>query len=194
MIKAIETVYRGYRFRSRLEARWAVFFDKLSIAWEYEKEGYELKNRWYLPDFWLPEFRLFAEIKPFDRVTLQPDPEALALCTQFRDECIGAILLLREPGVYANLRCFDLTDSSGGSYDTDDVVWSWSIEQNRPTLFIYHDAREREFFADQMFREPLERVENEHSAGCDWWHDEIQAAFKAFRSSRFEHGENGYGA
>ena len=26
-IKAIETYYKGYRFRSRLEARWAVFFD-----------------------------------------------------------------------------------------------------------------------------------------------------------------------
>jgi hypothetical protein len=26
-IQAIETVYRGHRFRSRLEARWAVFFD-----------------------------------------------------------------------------------------------------------------------------------------------------------------------
>jgi hypothetical protein len=25
--KAIETHYKGYRFRSRLEARWAVFFD-----------------------------------------------------------------------------------------------------------------------------------------------------------------------
>ena len=30
MIKAIETVYNGYRFRSRLEARWAVFFDALA--------------------------------------------------------------------------------------------------------------------------------------------------------------------
>jgi hypothetical protein len=28
-IKAIETSYKGYRFRSRLEARWAVFFDAL---------------------------------------------------------------------------------------------------------------------------------------------------------------------
>ncbi len=30
-IKAIETRYKGYRFRSRLEARWAVFFDALSV-------------------------------------------------------------------------------------------------------------------------------------------------------------------
>jgi hypothetical protein len=54
-IKAIETCYKGYRFRSRLEARWAVFFDALGIAWEYEKEGYDLGEAgWYLPDFFVP--------------------------------------------------------------------------------------------------------------------------------------------
>jgi hypothetical protein len=40
--KPIETRYAGCRFRSRLEARWAVFFDRLGIAWEYEPEGFEL--------------------------------------------------------------------------------------------------------------------------------------------------------
>jgi len=63
MIKAIETVYNGYRFRSRLEARWAVFFDTLGIKWEYEKEGYELDGLLYLPDFWLPEQDCWVEIK-----------------------------------------------------------------------------------------------------------------------------------
>lgn len=64
MIKAIETVYKGYRFRSRLEARWAVFFDCRRVKWEYEKEGYVLSNgEFYLPDFWLPEFNAFVEIK-----------------------------------------------------------------------------------------------------------------------------------
>lgn len=51
-MKAIETRYKGYRFRSRLEARWAVFFDALGIKWEYEPEGYDLGEAgWYLPDF-----------------------------------------------------------------------------------------------------------------------------------------------
>lgn len=55
MIKAIETRYAGCLFRSRLEARWAVFFDTLGVRWEYEKEGYDLGEAgWYLPDFWLP--------------------------------------------------------------------------------------------------------------------------------------------
>lgn len=67
MIKAIETQYKGYRFRSRLEARWAVFFDALGIRWEYEKEGYDLGDAgWYLPDFWLPDYNEWIEVKPDD--------------------------------------------------------------------------------------------------------------------------------
>lgn len=68
MMKAIDTIYNGYMFRSRLEARWAVFFDELEIAYEYEKEGYRLTREPYspidyLPDFWLPERDCFIEIK-----------------------------------------------------------------------------------------------------------------------------------
>ena len=51
-VKPIETVYKGYRFRSRLEARWAVFFDALGAEWEYEPEGFVLEDGTrYLPDF-----------------------------------------------------------------------------------------------------------------------------------------------
>ena len=51
-IKAIPTQYAGYTFRSRLEARAAVLFDKLGLIWEYEPEGFDLPvNGWYLPDF-----------------------------------------------------------------------------------------------------------------------------------------------
>lgn len=63
-MKAIQTRYKGYRFRSRLEARWAVFFDALGIKWEYEKEGYKLESGLYLPDFWLPQVSMWAEVKP----------------------------------------------------------------------------------------------------------------------------------
>ncbi len=64
-IKPIETVYNGYRFRSRLEARWAVFFDVLDVKYEYESEGYDLGILgWYLPDFWLPQAKWHIEIKP----------------------------------------------------------------------------------------------------------------------------------
>lgn len=53
-IRAIQTEYKGYLFRSRLEARWAVFFDACGVDWEYEPEGYDLGNGlYYLPDFLL---------------------------------------------------------------------------------------------------------------------------------------------
>ena len=41
-IKAKETYYDGYRFRSRLEARWAVFFNNIGLEYEYEMEGLSL--------------------------------------------------------------------------------------------------------------------------------------------------------
>jgi hypothetical protein len=70
-VKAIETLYKGYRFRSRLEARWAVFFDALEIGWEYEPEGFELDDvgTRYLPDFRVESSHYppscWFEIKPF---------------------------------------------------------------------------------------------------------------------------------
>lgn len=65
-IRAIETRYNGYRFRSRAEARWAVFFDALGLRYEYEKEGYELPCGRYLPDFFLPEINVWFEVKGVD--------------------------------------------------------------------------------------------------------------------------------
>jgi len=63
--KAIQTRHNGYFFRSRLEARWAIFFESLSIEYEYEPEGFELPSGRYLPDFYLPKIRdgLWVEIK-----------------------------------------------------------------------------------------------------------------------------------
>lgn len=62
-IKAIETYYNGYRFRSRLEARWAVFFDTAGIKYQYEEQGFEKNGQKYLPDFHLPELDVYAEVK-----------------------------------------------------------------------------------------------------------------------------------
>lgn len=70
-VPAIETHYAGCRFRSRLEARWAVFFDTLGIRWEYEPQGFAATYRLslgagtfpYLPDFWLPSLGIWAEVK-----------------------------------------------------------------------------------------------------------------------------------
>lgn len=66
--RAIETRYKGYHFRSRLEARWAVFFDSAGIKWQYEPEGFEKSTEGdgisrYLPDFYLPDFGTWVEVK-----------------------------------------------------------------------------------------------------------------------------------
>lgn len=62
-IKAIETKYHGYSMRSRLEARYAILFDAMGFQWEYEHEGFRLKSGQYLPDFWLPDVKMWAEVK-----------------------------------------------------------------------------------------------------------------------------------
>lgn len=68
LVKAIDTIYKGYKFRSRLEARWAVFFDTLRVEYWYEKEGFELETEsgrklYYLPDFFIPHLKAWIEIK-----------------------------------------------------------------------------------------------------------------------------------
>lgn len=60
-IRAIETTYNGVKFRSRLEARWARFFDNLRTKWIYEHEGYQIEDGYYLPDFFLPNVYLRAK-------------------------------------------------------------------------------------------------------------------------------------
>lgn len=58
---AIPTIYRDVQFRSRLEARWAVFFDLLKWPWIYEPV--DLKG--YIPDFILTfKTPLLVEVKP----------------------------------------------------------------------------------------------------------------------------------
>ena len=58
------TEYGGVTFRSQLEARWAAYFDRRGIVWEYEPAQF---------NGWTPDFRLalggapaYAEVKPVD--------------------------------------------------------------------------------------------------------------------------------
>jgi hypothetical protein len=50
-IQAIQTFYRGTYYRSRIEARWAVFFDVLGLKHEHEPDKFELPSGRYIPDF-----------------------------------------------------------------------------------------------------------------------------------------------
>lgn len=64
LLTPIPTVYRGIRFRSRLEARWALFLDEIGLSYHYELEGFESSNTRYLPDFFIPAWNTWIEIKP----------------------------------------------------------------------------------------------------------------------------------
>lgn len=65
LIKSIDTIYKGYKFRSRLEARWAYYFDLIGQPWQYEPEGFQFADGTkYLPDFYLPGLGCYLEIKP----------------------------------------------------------------------------------------------------------------------------------
>jgi hypothetical protein len=66
-IAAIPTLYRGRMYRSRLEARWAAFFDRL--GWAHEYEPFDLGP--WSPDFLLTDMSVLVEVKP----ATQFDPE-----------------------------------------------------------------------------------------------------------------------
>lgn len=70
-IPAKPTLYKGIRFRSRLEARWAVFFESILEPWEYEPVV-EITAGRYQPDFYIPSRRALIEIKPLIRGSSEP--------------------------------------------------------------------------------------------------------------------------
>lgn len=58
---AIPTLYKGIRFRSRLEARWAALFDLAGWRWDYEP--FDLAG--WIPDFIIHAHRpILVEVKP----------------------------------------------------------------------------------------------------------------------------------
>ncbi|WP_155852667.1 hypothetical protein [Arthrobacter sp. H14] len=62
--KGLEASYSGRIFRSRLEARWAILMDLMDINWDYEPCHYQVgPELFYLPDFYLPEYRIWLEVK-----------------------------------------------------------------------------------------------------------------------------------
>lgn len=191
MIKPLETKYKGYRFRSRLEARWAIFFDKLGLKFDYEPEGYELEDgKKYLPDFWihlstelLPGWGYYVEIKAIEPTIIEREK-----------------LYLLAKGTGHTVMCF------WGQLSIDD--WRVTIykgQQNGKCVMT-----KGIFSADALgfIEEPIRIIDrvivsNFHHLpfGYGWygWEyqqqqysdklREIQMAFKAALSARFEHGE-----
>jgi hypothetical protein len=180
-MKAIETRYRGFRFRSRLEARWAVFFDRLGIRWAYEPQGYLVNGRPYLPDFelFLPDDQVvFAEVKS-DSADLF-EGEHVTLCRELANGTGRRVVLLvgvpayrmynqLAPNLPANSFTAVFFTDHGSKLTVADAYWFQQVVTNPETgaLQFPHDDREaRESFGQGLV-------------------DAVAAA----RSARFEHGE-----
>jgi hypothetical protein len=116
MIKAIETRYKGYRFRSRLEARWAIHLDLLRIHWEYEREGFDLDGECYLPDFWLPTLKTWIEIKG-QQPNEKEDRLAMNLCEYSESD---VILWSGDP--------LNFEETEHGSIDYLQTWWSYDTD------------------------------------------------------------------
>jgi hypothetical protein len=161
-MKAIETVYKGYHFRSRLEARWAVFFDSLGWNWKYEAEGYELKCGRYLPDFYFPDIPAYGEVKP-----ISPDEKELDKCRELKEKSgHDVFLLVGEPDfkTYTNLGFF-----SDGS---DDEV-----------IFIPKGQKYYPFHWGSWYWDSPDKIQSDFKGTSE--------AVYAARSARFEFGQSG---
>lgn len=77
-LRPIQTRLYGHLFRSRLEARWAVFMTEAGFDWTYEPEGFELAAGRYLPDFRVARpghgVPVWMEVKPMIPGSPADDP------------------------------------------------------------------------------------------------------------------------
>ena len=164
-LKAIQTRYKGYHFRSRLEARWAVFFDTLGYKWEYEPEGFVLPTgAKYLPDFHIKGVDTSGE--PFD----------------FWCEVKGDITALTETD-NSKIDTFGYQLAAGGKSVLFVLVGAPEPKRYEVVARENHwiwSERKRPWFGDI---EPQTRSRNPLS--------ELMAACDAARSARFEHGQSG---
>ena len=177
-VRVIETDYKGYRFRSRLEARWAVFFDTLGVAWEYEREGYDLDGVWYLPDFWLPKARVFVEIKP-NAATAEEEDKCMRLCQSYYGGA-DVLLLAGDPweGAYdGTLYQWTETDGSAGFYTWPHAVFADCDSCDSEVWLSSSDYGAR-------------TIKNNPACTGDKWPAEhgplVARAYQAARSARFE--------
>lgn len=61
--------YKNIYMRSSYEIKFANFLDCSGIKWKYESKTFDLGNTTYTPDFYLPEFNCYIEIKGWWRKT-----------------------------------------------------------------------------------------------------------------------------
>lgn len=165
-IQPIETSYKGYKFRSRLEARWAVCFDALGLQWEYEKEGFVLDGTPYLPDFWIESWKLWVEIKP----------KVFAEQSKGHDRCISLSKL-------NSCRC--LLVSGNPWREEHDVI----VCEDGYTIFLGEFGEINPRQADFVGFAVLNNLEGNWYPLDSFDQPLLDEAFSVARSARFEHGE-----
>lgn len=186
-LQAIPTEYAGYRFRSRTEARWAVFFDHLGIPFEYEAEGFELPSGWYLPDFWLPQLHCWVEIKPAKqyRYRASVDGFETGVAVPYVETC-------RTLAERSGLAVWAIGGSPGvGSYAAS-LYDGRSLVGRQPFVFGQGRKDEHEIWmCSSDFQFALTTCGCCRDEKCPLDHGpRIAAAYQAARSARFEHGES----
>jgi len=182
-MKAIETKYKGYSFRSRTEARWAVFFDKLGLRWDYEEEGYVLrKTGCYLPDFKviLPSDEIiYCEVNHSEADDFAEDE--IRKLREFANESGCKVILLTGvpdfraynqilPGSPSNTFTAAFFRDYGNYICTADEYWFQALKLDSNTGRLHFNADER-------------RLRQALGQG-------LLDAVTAARSARFEHGES----
>lgn len=192
-IKPIQTEYKGYLFRSRLEARWAVFLDAMGIEWEYEPEGFTLSNGSnYLPDFYLMDFHCYFEVKRKSVKGTEEGDEALSAISDgaSNDSWAGLIAFGDPMDDDLTIFCQDSNDSSAGEYECPVTIGIHPITHT-PCLFSFEDRRERHFFDTfQSWREiPMVTCEYGRYKYEDFINARVEWARKLARQARFEYGE-----
>ena len=193
-IKAIETYYKGYRFRSRLEARWAVFFDALGIEYRYELEGFKLPDgKYYLPDFYLPEFNIYVEIKPSRELDDgKAESFGLGICN-FDEGAPGGILICYGDPLNHDMRFVTACESNEsyyGSYDTDVGIFVRNVrfEINRFEGVIIHISPDKKW--ERQFHNAKKIYTDFYYPGSVYYSEAVvKAAEEKARQARFEHGE-----
>ena len=183
-IRVIETEYNGYRFRSRLEARWAVFFDALGVPYEYEPEGFTLPSgKKYLPDFRVKCYgcRGDYDSEPFDLYI-----EVKGKMTQ---EDADKIKEFSNDGEYPVLIVGNIP-SFGGSTNSS-VVEAYSRMEGIDIYPFNYELIDGDYFAAYPAAHKgkfyLMGDDSNYINSCDI--DDIERAYDAARKARFEHGE-----
>ena len=192
-MKAIETIYNGYRFRSRLEARWAVFFTACGIKFTYEPEGFQFADGTrYLPDFYLPWFKCYVEIKPSSIYGEDLD-EAEQKCRLLFEEGADCITMLCIGDPYdwnVKVFCNDATDSSGGSSEwnvefLEGCQYGWEYDSKHTIrLCVKGNSRDRDFYTGDWNPAPLKDMRKITGFRSNFTHAKERA-----RQARFEFGE-----